>query len=62
MAISGVVEPAEQPQGERDLGVGAQGRVAAQEHEPQLIVGDDVDEIVEPVEFGIVVRFHAVDP
>ena len=54
-------ETGEQPQDESDLGVGGQGGVSAEEHEPQLVVGDDIDEIVEPVEFGIVVRFHAVD-
>ena len=39
----------------------AQGGVSAQEHEPELIVGDDVDEVVESVEFGIVVGVHVVD-
>ena len=51
----------EQPQDETDLGVSGQGGVSAEEHEPQLVVGDDIDEIVEPVKFRIVVRFHAVD-
>ena len=55
------LEAGEEPQDESDLGVSAQGGVSAQEHEPELIVGDDIDEIVEPVEFGIVVRFHGVD-
>ena len=52
------LEAAEKPQDERDLGVGAQVGVGAQEHEPELIVGDDIDEVVE---FRIVVRVHGVD-
>ena len=56
----GGVEAAEEPQGEGDLGVGGQGGVAAQEHEPQLVVRDDIDEAVEVVEVGVVVRFHGV--
>ena len=48
------VEPAQQPQRERDLRVGRQRRVAAQEHQPQLVVGDHVDEPVELVEVGVV--------
>ena len=56
----GGVETAEQPQRERDLRVGGERRVAAEEHEPELVVGDDVDEGVEIVEFGIVVGFHVV--
>ena len=39
-AISGVVEPAERPQRQRDLGVERQGRVAAREDQPQPVVGD----------------------
>ena len=55
----GHLEPAEQPQGQRHLGVGAEGGVAAQEHQPELVVGDDVDEVVEVVEVGVgVVGFH----
>ena len=34
--------------------------MAAEEHEPQLVVGDHVDEGVDIVEFGIVVGFHIV--
>ena len=48
----GGLEPAEQAQGERHLGVGRQRRVAAQEHQPELVVGDDVDEGIEVVELG----------
>ena len=48
----GRLEPAEQAQGERDLGVGGERRVAAQEHQAQLVVGDDVDEGVEVVRSG----------
>ena len=54
------LEAGEEPQDESDLGVGGEGGVGAQEHEPELVVGDDIDEVVEPVEFGIVVRVHAV--
>ena len=56
----GGVEPAEQPQRERDLGVGGERGMAAQEHQPELVVGDDVDEVVEVVELGVVVGFHVV--
>ena len=49
----GGVEPAEQAQRERHLHVGRQRRVAAQEHEAQLVVGDDVDELVEVLQLGI---------
>ena len=51
----GRVEPAEQPQRQRDLGVGGERRVAAQEHQSELVVGDDVDEGVEVVELGVVI-------
>ncbi len=54
------LEAGEKPQDESDLRIGGQGGVCAQEHEPELVVGDDIDEVVEPVEFGIVVRVHAV--
>ena len=57
-----ISRPASSLQDETDLGVGGEGGVSAEEHEPQLVIGDDIDEIVEPVKFGIVVRFHAVDP
>ena len=33
-------EPADQAQGQRDLGVAVERRVAAQQHQPQLLVGD----------------------
>lgn len=55
------LEPAEQPQRERDLGVRRQRRMAAEEHQSQLVVGDDVDEGVEPVELGSVIRFHVIE-
>ncbi len=55
-AISGVSKPAEQPQRQGDLGVGRQRRVAAEEHQPELVVGDDVDEGVEVAEFGWIAR------
>ena len=55
------LETGEEPQDKPDLGVSGQGGVGAEKHQPQLVVGDDIDEIVEPVKFGIVVRFHAVD-
>ena len=35
-------QPADQPQGERDLGLPGQGGVAAGEHEPEPVVGDHV--------------------
>ena len=54
-------EASQEPQDESDLGVGGQGGVCAEEHEPQLVVGDNVEEVVKPVEFGIVVRFHGVN-
>jgi hypothetical protein len=54
------LEPGEEPQGESDLRVGPEGGVRTEEHEPELIVGNDVDEVVELVEFGIVVRVHIV--
>lgn len=54
-------ESGQEPQDKADLGVSGQGRVSAQEHEPQLVVSADIHEIVEPVKFRIVVRFHAVD-
>ena len=56
----GGVEAAEQAQREGDLGVGRQRRVAAEEHQPQLVVGDDVDEQVEVGELGVGVGFHVV--
>ena len=56
----GGIQAAEESQGERDLGVGRQRRVAAQEHQPQLVVGDDVGEGVEFVEFGVRVGVHGV--
>jgi hypothetical protein len=31
-----------------------------EEHEPELVIRDDIDEIVQPVELGIGVRVHAV--
>ena len=34
--------------------------MAAEEHQAELVVGDHVDEGVDIVEFGIVVRFHVV--
>ena len=55
------LKAAKKPQDESDLGVGAQGGVSAQEHKPELIVGDDIDKVVESVEIGFVVRVHAVD-
>ena len=54
------LEAGEKPQDESDLRIGAEGGVRAQEHEPELVVRNDIDEVVEPVEFGIVVRIHAV--
>ena len=48
----GGVEPAEQTQREGDLRVRMQRRVAAQEHQAELVVGHDVDECVEVVEFA----------
>ena len=55
------LEAAEQAEDEGDLGIGGQGGMGAEEHEPELIVSDDIDEVVEPVEFGILVRFHGLD-
>lgn len=52
------LEPAEQAEGQRNLCVDGQGRVAAQEHQPQLVVRHDVDERVEVVELGVRVGFH----
>ena len=43
----GGVEAAQQSQGERHLGVGRQRRMAAQEHQAQLVVGDHVRELIE---------------
>ena len=54
------LEPAEQAERERDLCVRGECRVAAQEHQAELVVGDDIDEGVEVEEFGSVVRFHVV--
>ena len=54
------LEAAEQAEDEGHLGVDGQGGMGAEEHEPELIVGDDIDEVVESVEFGFVVRFHAL--
>ena len=56
----GGVEPAEEPQGESDLGVGGEGGMAAQEHQSQLIVRHDIDEAVEVVELGVVVAWQVV--
>jgi hypothetical protein len=53
-------EAAEQSEGQRDLRVWSQGRVAAEEHEPQLIVGHYFDERVKVVEVGGMVGFHVV--
>ena len=52
----------EEPQDEADLGISGQRGVSTEKHQPQLVVGDDIDEIVEPVKFGIMVRFHAAGP
>ena len=41
----GGLEPAEQPKRQRHLGVGPQRGVTTQEHEAELVVGDDVDEL-----------------
>lgn len=49
------LEPAEQAQGQRRPGIGSQRRVAAQQHQPQLVVGDDVDDGVETAPLRIVV-------
>ena len=54
------LQAGEEPQDESDLGVGGEGGVGAEEHEPELVISDDIDEIVQPVEFGIGVRVHAV--
>ncbi len=50
----------EEPEGESDLRIDAEGRMCAEEHQPKLVVGNDINEVVEPVKFGIVVRVHAV--
>ena len=34
--------------------------MCAEEHEPELVIRDDIDEIVQPVELEIGVRVHAV--
>jgi hypothetical protein len=34
--------------------------MCAEEHEPELVILDDIDEVVQPVELRIVVRVHAV--
>ena len=54
------VEPSQQAERERDLRVGGERRVAAEEHQAELVVGDDVDEGVEVVALGWVVGFHVV--
>jgi len=59
VAIS-CLEAGEKPQNQSDLRIGGEGGVRAQEHEPELVIGDDIDEIVQPVELGIGVRAHAV--
>ncbi len=56
----GCLEPSEEAQGERHLGVRRQGWVAAEEHQPQLVVCDDVDQVVEVDQIGVGVRFHVV--
>ena len=52
---------AEEPQDESNLDVGSEGRMSAEEHEPELVVSHDVHEVIKPVEFGILIRFHRVD-
>ncbi len=54
------LEAGEEPQDESDLGVSSQGGMCAEEHEPELVILDDIDEVVQPVELRIVVRVHAV--
>ena len=34
--------------------------MCAEEHEPELVIHDDIDEVVQAVELGIGVRVHAV--
>ena len=59
-AISSVSSPPSSRRVERDLRVDPERRMAAQEHEPELVVGDDVDEGVEVGELGAVVGFHGL--
>ena len=54
------LQSGKEPQDERDLGVGGEGGMCAEEHEPELVIRNDIDEIVQPVELGIGVRVHAV--
>ena len=49
-----------QSERERHLGVGGQGRVTAEKHWAQLVVGHDVDEGVKVWELGVVVRSHGI--
>jgi hypothetical protein len=51
------LKPAEQPKRQSDTSIWRQGRVTAKEDQPELVVRNDVDEVVE---FRVVLRVHFV--